>query len=70
MLGDLKWVVCHFNSPHGMIVSDWTRSGKNVTQKITIPANTVATVTTPDGIVHEMGSGNWVLKSLMKSDPN
>ena len=56
MLGDLKWVVCHFNSPHGMIVSNWNRSGKNVTQKITIPANTVAT--TPDGIVHEMGSGN------------
>ena len=70
MLGDLKWVVCHFNSPHGMIVSEWTRSGKNVTLSITIPANTTATVTTPDGIAHEIGSGKWVLKSLMRSVPN
>jgi alpha-L-rhamnosidase len=63
LLGDLKWVKCSFNSPHGLIVSDWVRDGKNVTMNVTIPANTTATVTTPDGIMHEMASGSWTLKS-------
>lgn len=63
MLGDLKWVKCRFDSPHGTIVSDWVRDGANATMQITIPANTTATVTTPDGIVHQMTSGRWTLKS-------
>lgn len=65
MLGDLEWVNCHFDSPHGRVVSDWKRSGQNVTMNITIPANTTATVTTPDGITREMMSGSWTLKSRM-----
>ena len=63
IVGDLQWVKCSFDSPHGPIVSDWTRTGQDVTMNVTIPANTTATVTTPDGVAHEMSSGDWVLKS-------
>lgn len=63
IVGDLTWVKCRFDSPHGTVVSDWTRAGRTVTMTVTIPANTTATVTTPDGIAHEMISGTWVLKS-------
>ena len=63
VLGDLKWVKCSFDSPHGRIISDWTRTGQDVTMNVTIPANTTATVTTPDGITREMRSGSWTLKS-------
>ena len=65
MLGDLTWVRCHFDSPHGRIVSDWTRTGQSVTLSVTIPANTTATVTTPDGVAHEMPSGHWTLTSRL-----
>jgi len=66
MLGDLTWVKCSFDSPKGMIVSDWTRAGRDVTMKVTIPANTTATVTTPDGSTHEISSGSWTLKSKVR----
>ncbi|MCW3058479.1 MAG: inverting alpha-L-rhamnosidase, partial [Capsulimonas sp.] len=66
MLGDLQWVKCSFDSPKGMIVSNWTREGRNVTMNVTIPANATATVTTPDGVSREMASGRWVLKSQAK----
>jgi len=67
ILGDLTWVKCSFDSPHGTIVSNWTRSGQNATLNISIPANTTATVTTPDGVVHEMTSGSYVLKSIIQN---
>ncbi|BDI31001.1 hydrolase [Capsulimonas corticalis] len=63
MLGDLTWVKCRFDSPHGLIVSNWTRQGQYATMNVTIPANTTATVTTPDGAAHEVGSGAWVWRS-------
>lgn len=65
ILGDLTWVNCSFDSPHGMIVSNWKRAGNNVTMDVTIPANTTATVTAPDGVVRELMAGHWVLKSNM-----
>jgi alpha-L-rhamnosidase len=63
MLGNLTWVKCRFDSPYGRIISDWTRHGQNATLDITIPANTTGTVTTPDGVAHEVMSGTWVLNS-------
>ena len=69
LLGDLKWVRCHFNSPHGLIVSNWTRKGNIVTMQVTVPANTTATVTTPDGTARELGSGSWTLKTRVPQHP-
>ncbi|MCW3062818.1 MAG: inverting alpha-L-rhamnosidase, partial [Capsulimonas sp.] len=66
MAGDLTWVKCQFDSPRGLIVSNWTRNSQNATMNVTIPANTTATVTTPDGAAHEVGAGDWVFKSRVK----
>jgi alpha-L-rhamnosidase len=59
VLGDLTWVTCKFDSPHGLIVSNWERVGDTVTMHVTVPANTTATVTSPDGKVREVVSGDW-----------
>ena len=47
MVGDLKWVKCHHDGPYGRIVSNWERTGDEVTMEVTIPANTTATVCVP-----------------------
>jgi len=65
IVGNLKWVKCHFDSPRGTIVSNWARKGKSVTMTVTIPANTTATVTTPDGKQREMPAGRWMLHSTV-----
>ena len=67
VLGNLTWVKCRFDSPHGLIVSNWTRSGKLVTMTVDIPANTSATITTPDGVDHERNSGQWVFTTRLAS---
>lgn len=47
LAGDLTWVKCHHDSPHGRIVSNWKREGDTLTMDVTIPANTTATVYVP-----------------------
>jgi alpha-L-rhamnosidase len=47
ILGDLKWVKAHFNSPYGKIASRWQREGGKLTMGVTIPANTTATIHVP-----------------------
>jgi alpha-L-rhamnosidase len=47
MVGDLKWVKAHFNSPYGKIASHLQREGEKLTMEVTIPANTTATVHVP-----------------------
>ncbi len=44
---ELDWVRCHYNSVRGQIVSDWKRTGDELTMEVTIPANTTATVYVP-----------------------
>jgi hypothetical protein len=46
-VGDLTWARASYNSPHGMIVSHWQRHGERFELRITIPANTTATVHVP-----------------------
>jgi hypothetical protein len=46
-VGDVKWTRASFNSIRGKIVSDWKRNGDQFTLKVTIPANTTATVFVP-----------------------
>ena len=46
-VGDLTWVRAQFNSIRGKITSDWKRDGARFTLKVSIPANTTATVFVP-----------------------
>lgn len=47
IVGDLKWVRAHYDSPYGRIVSEWKSEGGAFTWKITVPPNTTATVHVP-----------------------
>ncbi|MCP5518672.1 MAG: family 78 glycoside hydrolase catalytic domain [Verrucomicrobiales bacterium] len=47
IVGDLTWARGHYDSPHGLIESRWTRNGDRVTFNIRIPPNTTATVHVP-----------------------
>ena len=46
-VGDVTWVNASYNSIRGKIVSDWKRDGGKFTLKVSIPANTTATVFVP-----------------------
>jgi alpha-L-rhamnosidase len=46
-VGDVTWVKASYNSIRGQIVSDWKRDGEKITLKVSIPANTTATVYVP-----------------------
>jgi hypothetical protein len=46
-VGDVTWVKASYNSIRGKIASDWKRDGGKFTLKISIPANTTATVYVP-----------------------
>ena len=47
-VGDIKWVKCSFNSPKGMIQSDWNINGGSFNLKIEIPKEATATIILPD----------------------
>jgi alpha-L-rhamnosidase len=52
----LHWVKCEYNSPMGMIKSEWFRKKEHITLNIEIPANTTATLTV-NGKNQELSSG-------------
>ena len=57
-VGDLKWAKASYDSIRGTIVSHWHRDGEKFTLRVSIPANTTATVALPargDGPVTESG---------------
>ena len=62
--GDLKWVNASFKSLYGQIISNWKVDKGQFHWKVTIPANTTATLYFPKGVdqdpaVHEIGSGTY-----------
>ncbi|HRX11068.1 MAG TPA: alpha-L-rhamnosidase C-terminal domain-containing protein, partial [Draconibacterium sp.] len=46
-VGDIKWAKCSFNSPKGVISTDWNISGNAFNLKFEIPKNAAATVILP-----------------------
>jgi alpha-L-rhamnosidase len=46
-VGDLRFVRASHHSPYGLIMSDWTRDRRVFRWKITVPANTTATIYVP-----------------------
>lgn len=58
--GGLTFAKATFDSVYGPIASAWQIDDAGVfTLDVTIPANTTATVTLPNGDKHEVGSGNY-----------
>jgi hypothetical protein len=47
-VGDIKWVKCSFNSPKGMISSDWNIDGGSFNLKIEIPKEATAIIILPE----------------------
>ncbi len=47
VVGDLTWVNDSYDSIHGRIRSEWSRTAKQFDLRVTIPANTTATVYLP-----------------------
>jgi hypothetical protein len=47
-VGDIKWVKCSFNSPKGMIQSDWKKEGKSFVLIVEIPKDATAKIIMPD----------------------
>jgi len=46
-VGDITWAKASYESVHGKIVSDWKRTAGKFVLKVTIPANTTATIDIP-----------------------
>lgn len=66
VVGDLTWVKAHYDSPYGRIVSHWRRSGRNVTMDVVVPANSSATIITPDGRRRQAGPGKHQFKAVLE----
>lgn len=56
--GDLTFARAEYDSIHGPIKSDWRREGKAFDWRITVPANTTATVYVPASDTGEVIEGN------------
>jgi alpha-L-rhamnosidase len=79
-VGSMTWASAWHDSPHGRIVSSWSRSGRRLTLKVTIPANSTASVWVPgrspsggrvvrheaERTLFEIGSGSYVFRSMLK----
>lgn len=55
----LTWVRAHHDSPHGRIVSQWSREASHLNWRMTVPPGTTATAIAPHrGFVRDLGPGN------------
>jgi alpha-L-rhamnosidase len=64
VIGDLKWVKAHYDSPYGRIVSEWESRRDTFTWKITVPPNTSATVYVPTTNVASVKEGGHPLAKV------
>jgi alpha-L-rhamnosidase len=61
----ITWAKGHYDSIHGRISSDWKRDQKTFQWKITVPANTTATVYVPAGRIKDITeSGKAIAKAV------
>lgn len=67
-VGDLTWVEGRYQSVHGPIAVRWDRRDGKFILKVTIPANTTATVHVPSRdkapAVHQIESGTYTFESV------
>ena len=58
-VGDLTYVKSSFETIYGSIKVHWTKTDNKFTLHLTVPANTTAQVTLPNGKEHNVGGGEW-----------
>ena len=63
-VGDVTWVKASYNSICGKIVSDWNRDGGKFTLKVSIPANTTATVYIPAQSADDVTEGGKAIPQV------
>jgi len=51
----LDWVKCEYQSPYGLIVSNWSKKDDVLMMSVTVPVNTTATVYVPGNNITEGG---------------
>ncbi|MBS1948981.1 MAG: glycoside hydrolase family 78 protein [Bacteroidetes bacterium] len=61
--GDIRFAKASFNSPYGVIKSDWNIDNGFFNLNVTIPANTTAEIILPDGASIKSGSGSYSYKA-------
>ncbi len=74
VLGDLKWAKASVDTVRGRVESDWRRTKDGLTLRVTIPANSAATVCVPalgknDCIVKEGNAVIWQDGEFRDGDP-
>ncbi|MCX2484401.1 family 78 glycoside hydrolase catalytic domain [Pedobacter sp. MR2016-24] len=52
--GDLSFAKTSYNSPYGLIATDWKKTGQSFEMEIDIPANTTAILYLPAGVSHKI----------------
>jgi alpha-L-rhamnosidase len=59
-------------TPYGDAEAGWRRDGTRVIIHATVPPNTSAVVTLPDGVIHEVGSGrhHWTTEAGVAASPS
>jgi alpha-L-rhamnosidase len=60
-VGDLTFVKASYNSPYGIISSDWKKNGNTFSLSVEIPANTTATIYLPANTSSKITEGNQVI---------
>jgi len=53
-VGDISWVKCNFNSPKGIISSNWEIEGNIFNLKIEVPKNSVAKIILPNTMLSQV----------------
>jgi alpha-L-rhamnosidase len=64
--GDLTFVKASHQTPYGTVVSSWKRQNGTFTLDVTIPPNTTATVTLPNGEKREVESGTYTFQTPLR----
>ena len=62
--GDLKFVNASFQSPYGLIVSEWKKDGDQFAMKVEIPCNTTATISFPTTNVSSITESGKAIQSI------
>ena len=65
-VGDLKWVKASFESLYGLIRSDWKCENGFFSWKVTVPANTTATIYIPTSDVASVKEGDRSISKALK----
>lgn len=64
-IAGVDYVKASLETPYGKAASSWKVEGKKFTWNIEVPANTTATVVSPDGKSIELGSGKYTIESSL-----